>query len=70
MAKTTKPTKIAIELTSKRIAELINIIDVCQAHLQDYDLDGEIEDNDGYYETNKDCDVWLTKLEKLKKKVK
>lgn len=64
-----------LELTDEEISELLDIVDTCQAHLKDYDIDEGIyneETGEGciYYDTNAKCDKWATKLEKLQKSKK
>ncbi len=62
----TKP----LHLTHDEIAELLNIVEVCQSHIQDYDLDDTDDDGEPcpYKETDEDCTKWVSRLTKLEKK--
>jgi hypothetical protein len=49
----------------------LQIIDDCQAHVQDYDIDEpyneETDEGSIYYETYHNCNKWSEKLHKLQK---
>ena len=56
---------MTITVTKKELDELVTIIDTCQSHLQDYDLDEEDDEEGSNTEINNNCEKWLSKLEAL-----
>lgn len=61
-----------IKLTKNDIDEILDIIDVCQSHLKDYDIEIPYDEETGegcvYYDTNSACDKWDDIFRKLLKK--